>query len=56
MHCPVTNLCVFSLDKALHPAVRKQPPTTRTVNVWSDSVYQALMDGFDTTDWEILCK
>ncbi len=38
------------------PAVRKQPPTTRTVKVWSDSVYEVLMDCFETTDWEDLCK
>ncbi len=38
------------------PAVRKQPPTTRTVKVWSDLVYEVLMDCFETTDWEVLCK
>lgn len=32
------------------------PPTTRTVKIWSDSVYEALMDCFETTDWEVLCK
>ena len=38
------------------PMVRKQPPTTRCVRVWSEGAMEALRDCFATTVWDALCQ
>ena len=37
------------------PLVKKQPPTRRSVKVWSEAASEALRDCFETTTWEALC-
>lgn len=36
------------------PLVKKQPPTRRSVKIWSEEASEALRDCFETTNWEAL--